>query len=225
MNTHRIDSVWTIRHKAVLAALLLIQFAAAYIIGSGHLLTNESQSLIPPIGVTAVIPVVLFLAAYNFSAPFRNFVLAQDIRTLTAVQLWRVVGLAFLLLYAYQVVPAFFAWPAGIGDVAVGLTAFYVLTRIDRDPDYATSSGYVGFQLMGLLDFTVAIATSGLASGAFPALIPAGLTSAAMDVWPLNIFPSFIVPGFIILQLAALLKVRDLRRAKHTQAPANLQTA
>ena len=33
-----------------------------------------------------------------------------------------------------------------------------------------------------------------------------------MDVWPLSIFPSFLVPAFIILHLTVLLKVRHLRR-------------
>ena len=214
MNTRQKPAVWTTGHKVAFASFLVIQVSVAYMIGVNHWLPNDAQSLIPPIGITAVIPVAAFVFSYWLMPSFRSFVLAQDIRLLTAVQLWRVVGLAFLLLYALNYLPALFALPAGLGDVAVGLTAFYVLTRMDRDPDFVTSSGYVGFQLMGLLDFVVAIVTSGLAAGAYPNLSPAGLTSAPMDVWPLNIFPSFIVPMFIILQLAALLKVREMRRTE-----------
>ncbi len=65
-----------------------------------------------------------------------------------------------------------------------------------------------------LFDFGVAIATSGLSAGAFPHLIAGGVTSAALDVWPLNLFPSLIVPAFIILHLTVLLKVRQLRRSE-----------
>jgi hypothetical protein len=46
-----------------------------------------------------------------------------------------------------------------------------------------------------------------------------------MDVWPLNLFPSFIVPIFIILHLTVLMKVRELRRRETNAATAALQTA
>ncbi len=225
MTTQIQTSPWTTSHKAALAGLLLVQFAAAYVIGNGHWLTNDALYAIPPIAVTAVIPVALFVAACAFSERFRSFVYAQDIRTLTMVQLWRVVGFVFLPLYSFGVLPGLFAWPAGLGDVAVGLTAFYVVTRIDRDPKYVTGNGLVGFHLLGLLDFAVAIATSGLAAGAFPGLISNGVTSAALDLWPLNIFPSFIVPAFIIVQLAALFKLRELRRSNRARMNASLLTA
>jgi hypothetical protein len=219
------NSPWTSKAIAMTAGLLAVQFAAAYIIGSGHLLTNGDRLPFPPIAITALIPVVGFLAAYNLIPSVRAFVLTQDIRSLTMLQLWRVVGFVFLPLYAFGVLPGLFAWPAGVGDVAVGLLAFLVVSRIERDPDFATSPALVGFHLLGLTDFVVAIATSALAVGAFPALIPGGLTSAALDVWPLNIFPSFIVPAFMIAQLAVLFKIREARRIASKHLGAALHTA
>ena len=207
------------RHRPVLVAaaiLAAVQAVAAVVIGGGHLLANHSLSPVPPIGLTAVVPVALFLLAYAFSARVRAAVLALDLKVLTRVQLWRIIGFTFLPLYFYGVLPGLFAYPAGLGDVAVGLMAFVVLLRLDRDPDYATSAGYVRFHVLGLLDFAVAMGSAGLASGFIPALVPGGVTSAAMDVWPLNLFPSFIVPAFIILQVSALLKVRHLRRLSRT---------
>lgn len=215
---------WTALRKATLAGLLLIWFAAAYAIGSGHLLTNDEQSLIGPIGATVVLPVALFLGVYALSTGFRRFVLSQDIRTMTMLQHWRVIGFAFLPLYAFGVLPGLFAWPAGLGDVAVGITAFFIIRRLDRDANYATSAGFIGFNLLGLADFVVAIITSGLAAGAYPALIANGATSAPMDVWPLNLFPSFIVPAFIILHLSVLLKVRYLRQAAQHPVGGSLRT-
>jgi hypothetical protein len=100
-------------------------------------------------------------------------------------------------------------------DVAIGIAVLFIVTRMERDPDFVRAKGFVRFHLLGLLDFAVAVFTSGLAAGAIPGLVPGGVTSAAMDVWPLSIFPSFIVPLFIILHLTVLLKVRALRRASH----------
>lgn len=54
---------------------------------------------------------------------FRRLLLNVDLRWLTGVQLWRVVGTVFLPRCARHELPASFAIPAGIGDVLVGLTA------------------------------------------------------------------------------------------------------
>ena len=217
--------LWSPALKAGLAALLLLWFAAAAVIGTEQLLVNRDGGFLPPIAITAVLPVALFLALYGLSARFRGFVLAQDLRTLTLLQMWRVIGFTMLGLLAVGALPGFFAWPAGLGDVAIGLGAVYVVTRLDRDPDYAVSRGFVRFHLLGLLDFAVAVGTAGLAAGAFPALIPGGVTSAPMDVWPMNLFPSFGVPIFIILHLTVLFKVRQLRRAVRPQAGLALEQA
>ena len=217
--------IWRTPHKVALAALLTGQFAIAYAAGTGHWLTNESQSFFAPVALAVAIPVALFFAAYVGSTRFRDFVLAQDLRTLTQLQHWRVIGFVFLPLYAFGVLPGVFAWPAGLGDVAVGIAAAFVVARIDRNPNYVTSRGFVWFHAAGLFDFVVAIVTAGLTAGAFPALIAAGVTSAPMDVWPMSIFPSFLVPAFIIVQVAALLKVHALRRAARETASGVLQAA
>lgn len=221
MTTTQNNPVWNKAHKYSLGILLMVQFAIAYVIGSQELLANTGLSIMPPIGITAATPVALFLISYGISGPFRRFVLAQDIRILTVLQLWRIIGFVFLALYSFSILPALFAWPAGVGDVLTGIAAAYVVVKMDRDPQYVLTAGYRWFHAFGLLDFVVALGTAGLASGAFPGLISNGLTSAPMDVWPLNLFPSFIVPGFIILQLAALLKARDMRR-QHQRAQSNL---
>ena len=217
--------VWTIGKLVALFMLLVIWFAVAAVIGDQALLTNANGSLLPPIAITAVVPVAVFLGLYASSSRFRGFVLAQDIETLTMLQLWRVIGFGFLMLYAYGVLPGLFALPAGIGDVAIGLAAPFVVLHLRRDPDYATSSGLVRFQYLGLLDFAVAIITAGLSAGAFASLAPDGITSAPMDVWPLSLFPSFIVPIFIILHLTVLLKLRELRQTQPYSSTPTLRTA
>jgi hypothetical protein len=205
-------SPWTPSAITIAGILLVAQFVAAYIIGSGGLLTNDQQSMFAPIALTVAIPVLTFLLAYFLSERFQNFILAQDMEVLTMLQHWRVLGFGFLTLYFYGVLPGLFAWPAGLGDVLVGLTAPFIIMRLRRDPSFATSASFARFHYLGLLDFAIAVVTAGLAAGSFPALIPGGVTSAPMDVWPLNLFPSFGVPLFIMLHLTVLFKVRELRK-------------
>ena len=217
----RTQNPWTRGAVIGLGTLLLAWFAAATVIGTGEFLTNDTGGFFAPIAVTAAVPVAVFLAAYALIPRVRAFVLAQDIRTLTMLQHWRVIGFVFLPLAYFGLLPWLFAWPAGLGDVAIGIAAAFVVVRLARNANYATSAGLVRFHLFGLLDFAVAIATAGLSAGAISAFAPLGVTSAPMDVWPLNLFPSFGVPIFIILHLAVLLKVRHLRRAaRRTAEPA-----
>lgn len=216
MNTIEQKPVWTTAHKFSLATLLAIQFVIAYVIGVEGLLINTELSVMPPIAITVVIPVALFLLTYFASTSFRKFILAQDIRTLTMLQHWRVLGFGFLLLYAHGVLPGLFAWPAGLGDIAIGFTAPLIIMRLRQDLAYETSTSLARFHYLGLLDFVVAVVTVGMTAGALPAFNPDGLTSGAMDVWPLNLFPSFGVPIFIILHLSVLLKINAMRHQNNS---------
>lgn len=203
---------WTPGARSLALGLIGALGVTAYLFGiTGMFAVSEAQTF-RPIALTAAGPVALFLAAYGLSERFRGFVLAQDLVTLTNLQLWRVLGFTFLMLYAHDVLPALFAWPAGFGDIAIGFAAPFVAARLVNDPAFAASRRFVIFHALGLLDFAVAVAAASLASGAYPALVEDGLTSGPMEVWPLNLFPSFFVPLFIIVHLTVLLKVRALRR-------------
>jgi hypothetical protein len=52
---------------------------------------------------------------------------------MVAVQLYRAMGLIFLILYATDKLPGLFAWPAGVGDIVVGLSAPLVAPRFQPE--------------------------------------------------------------------------------------------
>ena len=66
-------------------------------------------------------PPTVFAVAYAASARVRSLALGLDLRLLTAMQAWRVIGGMFLVLMWLRVLPGTFAWPAGIGDLVVGM--------------------------------------------------------------------------------------------------------
>lgn len=204
---------WSFAARAWLAVVLGVWFALAATAGATGILTTGPDLLARPVLLSVIAPIILFLAVYFGSPTFRGFVLSRDIRVATALQSWRIIGFAFLMLYAYDVLPGLFAWPAGLGDVALGLTAPLVVLALARRADFAPSWRFVAWHLLGLMDFVVAAATATLASGAIPGLVAGPVTSAPMEVWPLNMFPSFIVPLFVFMHLTVLFQVRALRRA------------
>jgi hypothetical protein len=162
------------------------------------------------IGVTA--PLVLFWALLRLSQSFREFVLSLDLRLIAGMQAWRWAGLGFLSLYAHDVLPAMFALPAGLGDMAVGVTAPWMILALARRPEFATSAAFIRWNLLGILDLVVAIilGTLGalLATGS-----PGEVSTAPMATLPLLLIPAFLVPFFLILHATTLLQIRRLTLA------------
>ncbi len=208
------DTAWSASAKTRMGIVLALWFALAALAGVTGAVAAGPDTLFRPIALTMVVPVLAFVAFYLGSTRFRDFVLGRDLRFLTLLQAWRVVGFAFLPLYFCGVLPGLFAWPAGVGDVLVGLSAPLVVFALSRDPAFAASRAFVAWNVLGLADFAVAGATATLASGAIPGLVVGGVTSAPMELWPLMLFPSFAVPLFAIAHLTALFQVRALRRAR-----------
>ncbi len=225
MTSTQTPTRWSASAKATTVTVLALWAGFAYLVGSTGFVTAPDTQAFRPVVLTAVVPVAIFAVAYGLSARLRRFVHALDIQALTSLQHWRVIGFAFLLLYAFDVLPALFAWAAGVGDVLIGLAAPRVVARLARDPLFARSRRFVTYHALGLLDFAVAVATASLASGAFPSLVSGPVTSAPMEVWPLILFPSFIVPIFIILHLVVFLQMRALRRTADHPTRAAWQAA
>src|SRR5262249_1717957 len=130
-----------------------------------------------------------------------------DLRWLTAVQGWRVVGAMFLALYAFGLLPGLFAWPAGLGDSAVGLAAPFVLLAMLRGaPNW--QRGVFWLNIAGLIDFTGAIITGVLTSNSALGLFADGAQRANMGDLPLSLVPTFGVPLWIIFHIISLLQLR-----------------
>jgi hypothetical protein len=163
----------------------------------------------PPLRLFAAVagPVIAFLIAYRWSAAVREFALMADLRLITATQAWRFGGFAFLALYAYGVLPGYFAWPAGLGDMAIGAAAPWMLVALAREPGFAASRRFVTWNVLGILDLIVAVTVAAAVPLLFPNVAGA-ISTAAMARLPLVLIPGFFVPGYLILHVIALAQAR-----------------
>jgi hypothetical protein len=200
--------------RSLVNVVLAIWLALVFLLGANGAFVRPPEAPPLPILLGATVPVVVFAAAYLGSGAFRAFILAADLRLLTAIQAWRAGGLGFLALYTHGVLPGLFAWPAGLGDIAIGVTAPWVLLALLRWPTFAASRQFVVWNLLGILDLVVAVTTGALSSG-FVAGFAGKVTTAPMAQLPLVLIPAYLVPLFIMLHLAALLQARRLTRAAH----------
>jgi uncharacterized membrane protein YedE/YeeE len=196
--------------KSFVAAVLAAWLALILVLGGAHAFVTPPGTPPFPIAIAVITPIVLFLAAFWLSGRFRDFVLAADLRLMLGIQAWRFAGLAFLALYTYEVLPASFAWPAGLGDMAIGATAPWLIVALIRQPRFAASKTFVVWNLLGLLDLIVAVCTgalnSALATGA-----PGETPMTPMAQLPLVLISAYLVPIFFMLHLAALIQARRLR--------------
>jgi hypothetical protein len=158
------------------------------------------------------LPLAAFFAAYFGWSGFRTFVLGADLRFVSAVQGWRWAGLGFLSLYARGLLPGLFALPAGIGDMAIGFTAPWMVLGLVRDPSFAASRRYSVWNIMGIVDLVVAVSMGALTSGFFK--FTGSVTSASMTTLPSLLIPTYLVPIFIMLHVTALAQGRRLARAR-----------
>jgi hypothetical protein len=163
-----------------------------------------------PIAIGVGAPLALFFTWLRLSPSFRDFVLSLDLRLIAGIQAWRWAGLGFLSLYEYNVLPAVFALPAGLGDMAIGITAPWIIVSLVRKSAFAASAAFIRWNVLGILDLIVALSI-GTLSGILATGAPGEITTAPMQTLPLLLIPAFLVPLFLMLHTAALMQSRQIK--------------
>jgi hypothetical protein len=198
--------------RALPAPLLLsiAWFALAAFLGAAGAFVAAPGGPPVALGLAAGGPPIVAVALLVFSARFRQWAGARDLRLLTELQAWRTVGLAFLAVAAVGALPAGFAWPAGIGDLLVALTAPIVAVRISRGA--LSTSGYLWWTAFGVLDLIVAVALGVLHSDSPLGLLGDGVDTTAATQLPLVLIPTFFVPFLLTvhaISVAAVVRRRS----------------
>jgi hypothetical protein len=104
-------------------------------------------------------PLASFFVAFR-RRPVRNYLLAIDPRLVLSIQLWRVIGIAFLFGWALDDLDASFAVPAGVGDVTVGVAAFVALAMLLNGT--LSRPRVIALTVLGIGDFVVAVVAGGV---------------------------------------------------------------
>lgn len=193
--------------SAVLAIILAGWFLGVLTAGAAGVFESAPSRPPLPLLVAVAAPPLLLAFAYRASRVFRGYVLGIDLRLLTALQAWRVLGGMFLALYAFDLLPGLFAWPAGVGDLAVGVAApFVVLAMVRGAPTWRRQVAWLN--IAGLADFVGAVGTGVLTSNTSLGLIAHEATRASMGALPLSLVPTFAVPLWTIFHVISLLQLR-----------------
>ena len=197
-----------------LGVILVLTVWFLLIVSLGALGAFVGRPGTPPIAIAIAVgaPLLLFFAWLWLSQSFRDFVLSLDLRLIAGIQAWRWAGLGFLSLYTYKVLPAFFALPAGLGDMAVGFAAPWMILGLVRRSGFAASPAFIRWNVLGVLDLVVAVSLGALGA-ALSAGAPGEISTAPMATLPLLLIPAFLVPLFLMLHTAALMQSRRVARS------------
>ena len=130
--------------------------------------------------------VILILLGAALFAATRSAVLtaaldAAPLSWLVGIQVYRVLGLVFLLAWSRGFQPGYFALPAGIGDALVGVLAIPLALGLRSDTPFVRRLA-LGWNILGIVDLVNAVSmgvTSGVvqlqaapSSGSAPAVSP-----------------------------------------------------
>jgi hypothetical protein len=113
----------------------------------------------------------------------------------------RVVGVLFLIVMAQGHLPAAFALPAGLGDIAIGVAAPFVASRLACGTGRA---GAIRFNVLGILDLVVAGIIGFL-------LLP---STEPLTLLPLALIPTTAVPLAVALHIVSLRRLHAAARAE-----------
>ena len=164
--------------------------AAAWLLGV--LLLGGAGSLGPPripvaLGATLLVGYLLLL-----SPTFRRIIAAVPQHWLIGIQVFRILGVVWLVRYFAGGLPGLFALPAGIGDVATGLLAPFVAYAWYRGKPFARSAA-IAWNLFGTADLVNAV-------------VLATLTGAGAGiVFPLLLIPAYGVPRSLLIHSYSLI--------------------
>ena len=160
----------------------------------------------PPLAIliSVFLPILIFVLGYVASQTFRETVLAWDETSLILLHSWRMIGLGFVFLFFHGKLPGLFALPAGLGDAATAIGAYFLGIALIRNGLVARWKKQV-WNFFGFLDFVVALVFGVITR----TMWNGGISSEAMGEFPLAIIPGFAVPFFMITHLVLFLKWRD----------------
>jgi len=142
----------------------------------------------------------------------RNWFLSQKLSQhwLIGIQLFRVIGGVFLIEMILGHLPGIFAYPAGLGDILVGLVALGVLLAY-RKSERIPKAGIFLVIGLGVADFLSAFFFGFTSSeGPFQLFYPAVTNNVGL--FPTGMIPLFLVPYAIFFHTLSMLNYLKYER-------------
>ena len=183
-------------------------FAASVAVAAAGGYHTQLGKGVPWLGVVPVTVLVALLAISRIPTVTRALSAPGMTSRLMLPHMFRAAGgLAFLITMALGHLPALFAVPAGLGDIAAGIAAPFMARRLARG---AGHRGALWFEAFGITDLVMALGLGGLTGFQIIHVTP---VNSAISELPVALVPTVGVPVLLALHIIA---TRQLLNAVRT---------
>jgi hypothetical protein len=189
----------------VAAALLGGWLLASGLLAGADVYHQASGQAAPWFGAAFAGTLLVLLAATRIPVVARILDAPGTLARLILPHTLRVVGVTFLIVMAQGHLPAIFALPAGLGDIAAGLSAPFVARRLAHGGGRTRA---VWFNLFGILDLVVALSIGFLAGLGPWRPLEVTPSTEPLSLLPLALVPTVAVPLAIALHIVSLVRLR-----------------
>jgi hypothetical protein len=195
------------------AAVLLGGWFTATVVIAGHGWYDTRPGQVPWLPIAAAGSLVTLLALSRIPVVARALTAPGMASRLVLPHAFRVTGVFFLLYLALGHLPALFALPAGLGDIAAGIAAPVAALRLARGTGRRAA---VWFNAYGLTDLAMGITLGALTSYGLLHVTP---STAPISQLPLALVIAADVPLMIALHITSLVTLRDPHQAQSAAVP------
>jgi len=178
--------------------------------GQGAFKAGSGFAALPWLGIALALALGGWLLAARIPALAQALTAPGTPARLALPQTLRVIGGVFVAAWLLGELPAVFALPAGLGDIAVGIAAPFVARRLARGGSRAAGLWFNG---LGLLDLVVAVTLGTLSRPGPQQILAVDAPGEALTLLPLVLIPATAVP------LAAALHIMSIRRLRAEAGP------
>jgi hypothetical protein len=210
-----------IKSLLVLASALVVWLALTSWLSATGIYSTQLFSRVPVIGIAISVPIMLGVLIYRRSSIARALLRAIPQSHLIGIQAYRAFGFVFLILWGQGLIPGLFAVPAGIGDIMTGIGALFL--AIGFGSFHAGNRLAIrSWNTFGIADLVLAVFLGTVTSPTPLQLAAFDMPNTLISAYPLALIPTFAVPIAILLHLASLAKLRQVKRKSEI---GNLQAA
>ena len=179
----------------ILAGVIIIWFIVIYFLVFNDSFQIEEDQLNPLFFISLLLPVALSFILYKKSKKVQEFIFSIPLSWIIILQVYRTVGVVFLLAWSTGFLPSGFAIPAGIGDILTGIFAIPASYMLYKKKRYARPVA-IGVTIFGIADFVMAIT------------IGVSISPSVLQNTFLLMIPAFLVPLALVAHMFALIRLK-----------------
>ena len=171
------------------------------------------NSLPPKIFVLATLPLAIILfGIIGNTGLFKQLLRSVTLESLIALHIFRILGLFFILLYFYHLLPAKFAFSAEMGDIITALLALPVAKMVAKGRPGSIKVAYA-WNIFGMLDI-INVLTIAVIAARRSAISGVSGGLEEMTIFPFVWFPAFAPATILFLHTVVFRKLQQMKTTR-----------